>query len=197
MRLACARSRRDAVLGGVALRLSASIRPRACDFGFGCGLAAELHQSQPLPSGSSARPSELMPLRARVVDEEIVEAFEADGLVLHDFGDVVGALIDVGIGDDQQDALRRTLDQAAGCFENRDAGAFGADQCAGDVEAVFGEQVVQVVAGDAARDVGELLADQIAVCVGDLFQGGVDVVGAVRVARPDEPGPLARGRPPT
>jgi hypothetical protein len=39
---------------------------------------------------------------ALVVDEEIVEAFEADGFVLEDFGNVVGALIDVGIGEDYQ-----------------------------------------------------------------------------------------------
>ena len=38
------------------------------------------------------------------------------------------------------------------------------------MEAVFGKQVVQVVAGDAAGDVGELLADEIGVGVGDLLQ---------------------------
>ena len=102
--------------------------------------------------------------------------------MLHDLGDVIGALIDVGIGDDEQDALRRTFDQAAGGFENRGAGSFGADQGAGDVEAVFGEQVVEVVAGDAAGDVGKFLADQIAVLIGDLLEGGVDLIAAVVAA---------------
>ena len=73
----------------------------------------------------------------------------------HDFGNVVGALINVGIGDDQQHALGRAFDQAAGGFENRDARAFGADQCAGDVESILGQKVVQVVAGDAAGNVRE------------------------------------------
>ena len=68
---------------------------------------------------------------------------------------MVGALIDVGIGDDQQDALRRALDQAACGFEHGGAGAFGADQRARDVEAVFRQQVVQVVAGDAAGNIRE------------------------------------------
>ena len=103
-------------------------------------------------------------------------------MCVEDFGDVVGALINVGIGDDQQNALRWALDQAAGGFEDCGAGAFGADQGAGDVESVFGEQVVEVVAGDAAGDVGEFLADQVGVLGGDLLQGGVDLGGAVRVA---------------
>ena len=93
------------------------------------------------------------------------------GLCCHDFGDVIGALINVGIGDDEQHALRRTFDQAACGFENRGAGSFGADQGAGDVESVFGEQVVQVVAGDAAGNVGEFLADEIGV-VGRRFALG-------------------------
>ena len=110
-----------------------------------------------------------MAFGAVVVDEKIVEAFEADGLVRQDFRDVVGALINVGIGDDEQHALGRTFDQAAGGFEDGGAGSFGADQSAGDVESVFGQQVIQVVAGDAAGDVGELLADEVGVLVGDLL----------------------------
>ena len=115
------------MLGGVALRLSASIRPRACDSASAERLAAELDQQPAAAFGQQREAFGVDAFRARVVDEEVVEAFEADGLVLHDFGDVVGALIDVGIGDDQQDALRRALDQAAGGFEDCGAGAFGAD----------------------------------------------------------------------
>ena len=63
-------------------------------------------------------------LGARVVDEEVVETFEADGFVRHDFGNMIGALINVGIGDDEQHALGRTLDQAASGFEDRGTGSF-------------------------------------------------------------------------
>ena len=42
------------------------------------------------------------------------------------------------------------------------------------LEAVFGEQVVEVVSGDAAGDVGELAADLIAVAVGEGLEAGVD-----------------------
>ena len=56
--------------------------------------------SQPPPSGSMRESFGVHALGAVVVDEEVVEAFEADGFVLQDFRDVVGALIDVGIADD-------------------------------------------------------------------------------------------------
>ena len=49
------------MLGGVALRLSASIRPRACDSASATVWPPNSTSSQPSPSGSRARPSELMP----------------------------------------------------------------------------------------------------------------------------------------
>jgi hypothetical protein len=102
--------------------------------------------------------------------------------VRHDFGDAVGALKNVGIREDEKDALGRTLDEAAGCFEDGGAGAFGADEGAGDVETVFGEKVVEVVSGDAAGDVGKFLADEIVVVSGDLLEGIVDLTSTVRFA---------------
>ena len=123
-----------------------------------------------------------MPFRSRVADEKIVEAFEPDWLVLHDFRHMVGALINIGIGDHQQHAFGRTFDQAARRFENSDAGAFGANERARNVEAILRQKIVQVVAGDAARDVGKALADEIAVGGGDGLQFGVDFGRGVRLA---------------
>jgi hypothetical protein len=68
------------------------------------GLAAELDHEPASAFGEQREAFGVDAFGAGVADEEIVEAFEADGLVLHDFGDVVGALKNVGIGDDQQDA---------------------------------------------------------------------------------------------
>ena len=123
--------------------------------------------SQPPPSGSSARAFEIHAFAAARVDHYVVKAFEADGAVLHDLGNVVGAEINVGPSDDEQHSRRRTLDQSASRFEHRDASAFGADQRARHVKAVFGEQVVEVVSGNAARNVRELAAHLLAVAVGD------------------------------
>ncbi len=52
------------------------------------------------------------------------------------------------------------------------AGALGADQRAGDMEVVFGQQLVEVVAGDAARNAGKLFADQGGVAVADAREAG-------------------------
>src|SRR5262249_4814379 len=68
------------------------------------------------------------------------------------------------------------FDQAAGGFEDGCAGSFGADECAGDVEVVFGKKIVQVVSGDAARDVGELLADFSGVNFSYLFPSSIYLI---------------------
>ncbi len=58
------------------------------------------------------------------------------------------------------------------------AGAFGADQRAGDVEVVLGQQLVEVVAGDAARNARELFPHQGGVAVADALEAGVDLAHA-------------------
>ena len=147
-------------------------------FGFSRSFGAELHHQPSATFGQKREAFGVDPFHSRVADQKIVEAFEADGLVRHDFGHVIGALINVGIGDDEQHALRRAFDQAASRFENRDAGAFGSDQGAGHVESVLGQEKIQVVAGDAARNFGKTLADEIAVGGGDALQSGVDLAAA-------------------
>ena len=109
------------------------------------------------------------PFRAGVADQNIVEALEADWLMRHDFRHVIGALIYVRVAEHDQHAFGWAFDEAAGCFENCYAGAFGADEGAGDVEIIFGKKVVEVVARDAARNVGEALAHERGVGGGDLL----------------------------
>ena len=59
-----------------------------------------------------------------------------------------------------------------------DAGALGADQGAGHVEAVLGEQFVEVVAGDAAGNARKFFADQIGVAIANAREAGVDLADA-------------------
>src|SRR5690606_7966697 len=54
--------------------------------------------------------------------------------------------------------------------EHGDQGALGADEGAGQVERAAGQQLVEVVAGDPARDVGVAAADLAGVLGGDLAQ---------------------------
>ena len=51
------------------------------------------------------------------------------------------------------------------CLEHQRAGAFCSGQGGGDVEASLGEQIVEVVAGDAAGNVRIAGADLIRVAV--------------------------------
>ncbi len=69
-------------------------------FGFQDRLAAEFDHEPTAAFGEQVESLGIDALGTRVVDEQVVEAFEADGMVRHDFGDVVGALINIGIGDD-------------------------------------------------------------------------------------------------
>ena len=117
-------------------------------------------------------------LAAEGVEEQAVHAFEADGFVLEDVGDVVGGEEDVGEADADEGAARWAFDEVERGAEDDDAGAFAADEGSGDVEVVFGEELVEVEAGDAAGDVGELCADLVGVGVADGFESGVDLADA-------------------
>ena len=55
------------------------------------------------------------------------------------------------------------------------AGAFRADQRARDVEVVLGQQLVEVVAGDAAGNARKLFANQIRIAIADAREARVDL----------------------
>ena len=60
-----------------------------------------------------------------------------------------------------------------------DAGALGADQGAGDVEAVLGQKGIEVVvAGDAARNLRKARADEIAITLAEGVERHVDFAAA-------------------
>ena len=75
----------------------------------------------------------------------------------------------------------------AGCKVQRGgedigASALGADQGARNMEVVFRQQLVEVVAGDAAGDAGKLLADERGIAVADARKAGVDLTNAAASA---------------
>ena len=53
-----------------------------------------------------------------------------------------------------------------------------ADQRAGHVEAVLRQQLVEVVAGDAPRNIRKALADEIGVRVAQTLQTGINLAAA-------------------
>jgi hypothetical protein len=60
-------------------------------------------------------------------------------------------------------------------LQNGDAGRFRSDQCLCDVEPALGQQVVQVIARDAARNLRVARPDQICVFIAQLFERRVNL----------------------
>src|SRR5437660_1534702 len=151
-------------------------------FGFGAGVGAEFDHQPSTAFGQQREAFEVHAFASASVDHDVVKTFEADGAMLHDLRDVVGTEINIWPSDEEQRPRWRTLDQTAGGFENRAASTFGADERARHVKAVFGEQVVEVVSGNATRNIRKLAADLLAVAVGDGLESSVDFGAAAAFA---------------
>ena len=108
---------------------------------------------------------------------------QAIGPWSHHLGHVVGGLEDRRVPEDQQRAARRLVDRWTVRLEDRRARALAADQGAGDVEAVLGQQLVEVEARDAPRDLRVALADEVGVAVTQVAQPTVDLARAGRRRR--------------
>ena len=133
---------------------------------------------KPSPGGRSSRSERDFCLRAESFEEIAVDAFEADGFVKEDLRDVVGGEEDVGEANADEGSAGWGFDELEGGAEDNGAGAFAADQGSCEVEVVFGEEFVEVVAGDSARDAWEAGADLVGVGVAELFERGVDLADA-------------------
>ena len=152
-------------------------RSAAC-VGLGLRCSAELYEEEASAFGEEWEIGEGFLFAAEGVEEEAVHAFEADGLVREDEWDVVCGDEDVFEADADEGAELWALDEIECGTEDDGAGAFAADEGSGYVEVAFGEKLVEVEAGDAAGNVGELCADLIGVGVADALELGVDFSGA-------------------
>ncbi len=88
---------------------------------------------------------------------------------------MVGGLEHVGVAEQQRAAMLRTGDQADRRVQHVRARALRADERPRDVEPVLGEELIEVVAGDAAGDVGIFGADPVGDAVSELFELIVDL----------------------
>ena len=124
----------------------------------------------------------VQPDRLHVGDQPVVDAFEADRMVSEDVGHVIGRAEHVGIAEHEQRAPRRAVDEAHRRTEDRDARAFGSDERTRDIEAVLGQQLVEVVAGHAPRNLRVTLADLVGVTVDQRCQPRVDLAAPATLA---------------
>ena len=65
-------------------------------------------------------------------------------------------------------------------FKDRHQRRFGADQSASDIEAIFRQQVVEVVARDAPFQLRKFLANQVAIAIDQRFERGINFARAAR-----------------
>ena len=138
-------------------------------------VAAKLDQEPGVALREELEAGHVLAGEAGVVDDLVVEPFDRDGAELLEPVRLVGRREDGGVSDQEQDAVLWAVNEAGLRAQDRNAGALGADEGAGDVEAVFGEQVVEVVAADAARDVRVVLANEAGVGVAEVAELGVDL----------------------
>jgi hypothetical protein len=87
----------------------------------------------------------------------------------------IGGLEHVGVAEQQRAAMPRTGDQADRRVQHVRARALRADERPRDVEPVLGEELIEVVAGDAAGDVRKAPSNHIRVSCGNVLQLGVDL----------------------
>ncbi len=106
------------------------------------------------------------------VDDATIEPFAGHGLELQQVGDVVACIRHRGVAESQHQAMRGVgdeLDRGSGDDAER---PFGAGEEFRDVEAVLGQQVLERVSRDLAREPAELRADRAEVPGDELAQFG-------------------------
>ncbi len=105
----------------------------------------------------------------------MVDSLQTRGMEFQNLHHVVGAAGDIRIAEHEQRTELRIGDENYGSFKDRDEGTFRADQCAGNVEAAFGQKVIQVVSRDPSFELGEAFADSVSILVAEAQEFAVDV----------------------
>ena len=104
----------------------------------------------------------------------MVKALKADGLMFKSQRHGVGGEERIVEAQHREDSEGRAGGEVERGGDDVGAGALGADQGAGHIEVVFGEQLVKVVAGDTARNARKFFADEVGIFVADAGEASVD-----------------------
>jgi len=151
-------------------------------FGLGagifCGPCAHLDEQEADALRELGEVAEGEALAAHEVDEEVIKPLKADGMVLKGAGNGIGGEEGISKAEDGEDAEGRAGGEVESGGDDVGAGALRADEGSGDVEVAFGEQLVKIESGDAARDAGKSFADEVGVGIADLSEAGVELTDA-------------------
>ena len=126
--------------------------------------------------------ADILAAQPLILDQLLVDGLQPDRLEpVDDLRDMIAGRGDVVVVHDDGHPLQHGRGQHQRGLQDRHAGALGADQRAGDVEALLGQQLIQVVPGHPARqpvDRRIALADRAGVAVPQVAQPGVDLAFA-------------------
>jgi hypothetical protein len=112
------------------------------------GFATELEEEPGATLGQQREIVAVHALLAHRLDEDAVEALNRERCVREDVHDAGSRGVGVGIATDQQRSTRWAMHKTRFRLEHGDARAFRAHQRPRHVEAVLGQQLVEVVARD-------------------------------------------------
>jgi hypothetical protein len=132
-------------------------------------LAAELDEEPALALRERGNVGGMHAPELHVPDQLLVYPLEADGFVLQDLRHVVACLVDARIAEHEKRARGRAVNEAHLRLQDGAKRPLAANDGAGDVEALLGQEVVEVVARDAARYLRVTIPDQISVAVAQLL----------------------------
>ncbi len=121
---------------------------------------AELYQQESAAVWKQFNVFEGHLLTAQEVHQQAVESFEPDRFVLQNLRDGIRRDECIGKAEYHELSMLWALHQPHSGFEHRDTGRLGADHRARNVETILRQQLIQVVTGDSARDIGEALTNE-------------------------------------
>src|SRR5216684_1127483 len=114
---------------------------------------SEFHQQYPAALGKKVQVRRSFPLES--VDDAPFKTFQSDRMELQYLWNMVAGEVRIAIPQSDEGAMLGTVDQLQFGFEHDRARTFRSDECARDVESPFGQQLIQVVAGDSSRNLRE------------------------------------------
>ena len=121
------------------------------------GVGAKLHEQESAAVRQQCDVVERQLLAAKKVHQHAIEPLEPNRFVIQDLRHRVSRGECIRKAKHHKLPVLGALHQAHRCFEDSYACGFRADQCARDVKSILRQQLIEVVAGDPARDVRKVL----------------------------------------
>src|SRR5690606_8442009 len=128
-------------------------------------VAAELDHQPAAPRGQKRDVVQAQPALAQSADDALVETLAGDRAGSKHFGHRIAGGEDVREAAHHEHALARTLHESRLGLQGKRAGALRADKSARHVEAVFRQELVEVVPRYAPANAREATADELTVAL--------------------------------